>query len=206
MIDLITYALLKRKLSEAATGISEAKIENGNLVFVLADGSQLDCGNIFGGDSPIINVAATADLLTFSYLDGTSQSLPLSQSDIKTAALTDKGLELYFNDGTTLVAPTNASAAITDIQIDSNSNLIFSFADGSFLNAGKLPTSSIIDDSTTSATTTYSSQFINNLMSYDLVLGGGADAPEAFFSDLITGGGADTPDTDILVDAGSRAW
>lgn len=210
MIDLITYALLKRKISEAATGISSAAIEDGELVFVLQDGTKLNCGPLFNDNtSPIINISSTDNALKVQHLNGSVDTIDLLSSDLKSAALTADGLVLYFQDGSQLLAPISSSggAAIKDIEIDTNNNLVFSFSDGSTINAGTLPSSSsVIDDTTTSPTTTYSSKFINELMSYDLVIGGGADAPDSFFSDLVTGGGADAPDTDILMDAGDQAW
>lgn len=210
MIDLITYALLKRKIAEAATGISSAAIEGGELVFVLQDGTKLNCGPLFNDNtSPIINISSTDNALKVQHLNGSVDTIDLLSSDLKTAALTADGLVLYFQDGSQLLAPISSSggAAIKDIEIDTNNNLVFSFSDGSTINAGTLPSSSsVIDDTTTSPTTTYSSKFINELMSYDLVIGGGADAPDSFFSDLVTGGGADAPDTDILMDAGDQAW
>lgn len=210
MIDLITYALLKRKIAEAATGISSAAIEGGELVFVLQDGTKLNCGPLFNDNtSPIINISSTDNALKVQHLNGSVDTIDLLSSDLKSAALTADGLVLYFQDGSQLLAPISSSggAAIKDIEIDTNNNLVFSFSDGSTINAGTLPSSSsVIDDTTTSPTTTYSSKFINELMSYDLVIGGGADAPDSFFSDLVTGGGADAPDTDILMDAGDQAW
>lgn len=210
MIDLVTYALLKRKLASAATGISGAAIRNGELVFELQDGSELQCGPLFSDNSsPIINITNTDNNLVISHLNGTTDTISLQQSDLKTAAITNEGLVLYFQDGSQLLAPSSSSsgAAIGDIAIDENNNLVFYFKDGTSISAGQLPSvSNIIDDTTTSPTTTYSSKFINELLSYDVVIGGAADTPDSFFSDLVTGGGADAPDTDILADAGDQAW
>ena len=42
MFDVITYALLKKKIESASTGIADAKYENGKLIFILGDGSTLE--------------------------------------------------------------------------------------------------------------------------------------------------------------------
>ena len=41
MIDLITYALLRKQIANAAAGISDVRAEGDELVFVLADGSEV---------------------------------------------------------------------------------------------------------------------------------------------------------------------
>lgn len=146
MIDVITYALLKNQISAAA--ISSAKVEDGELIFVMGDKSEVNCGAVFGTDLTITSAQIVGD------------------------------------------------------------ELIFTFSNGSTLNAGKLPSAAeLIDDTTTSSSKTYSSRFINNIFSYDLVLGGGADQPEAFFGDVVNGGDAGyAPDQEILVDASTVDW
>lgn len=42
MFDVLTYALLKKQISQAATGISKVEYKDGKLIFVLADGSILE--------------------------------------------------------------------------------------------------------------------------------------------------------------------
>ena len=41
MIDLTTYALLRKQIASAASGISDVRAEGDELVFVLADGSEV---------------------------------------------------------------------------------------------------------------------------------------------------------------------
>ena len=55
--DYITYALLKKKISSAAGGIQGAKVENGHLIIIGADGIEYDCGDL---GIPTIDDAATS--------------------------------------------------------------------------------------------------------------------------------------------------
>ena len=41
MLDIITYALLRKQIATAASGISDVRAEGDELVFVLADGREL---------------------------------------------------------------------------------------------------------------------------------------------------------------------
>ena len=41
MFDIVTYALLKKQIGQAATGISKVEYIDGNLIFTLADGSTI---------------------------------------------------------------------------------------------------------------------------------------------------------------------
>lgn len=207
MLDLITYALLKSKISEAATGIQSVKVENGELVFTLSDGSIVSAGKLWDeNSSPITNVKFENSVLIVEHLSGKKETLNLPQSDIKGVELQGTNLIFTFFDNTQLVAPLSGKQ-ITAAEIKNN-HLIFTFSDSSTLDAGELTLPSIsIDDTKTSKETTYSSKFINELLSYDLVVGGGAESNDSFlFSDLVSGGGADAPDQDILIDAGDRAW
>lgn len=201
MIDIITYALLKKS---AATGIQNAKIEEGGeLIFELQDGSTISCGSVFGDSSPIVSVQETPTSLSFLRLDGSSFEVGRAASDLLTAKLEPEGLVLYFVDGTKLVAP---QQTITEVSFEGE-ELVFRFANGTTLNAGKLPISSLIDDTQTSSSKTYSSRFINNILSYDLVLGGSAEQSEAFFGDTLNGGDAGyAPDQEILADASTTKW
>lgn len=45
-MDIITYALLKRKMAIGGAAITGAKIEEGQLVFELSDGSTISAGAI----------------------------------------------------------------------------------------------------------------------------------------------------------------
>lgn len=207
MIDLITYALLKSKISAAATGIQSATIKEGELIFTLSDGGIVSAGKLWDeNSSPITNIEFEGSALIVEHLSGEKETLNLPQSDIKGVELEGTNLIFTFFDGTQLTAPISGKE-ITAAEIKDN-HLIFTFSDSSTLDAGELVISSVgIDDTKTSKETTYSSKFINELLSYDLVIGGGAESNDSFlFSDLVSGGGADAPDQDILIDAGDRAW
>lgn len=41
MLDVITYALLRKQIASAASGISDIRSEGGELVFILADGREV---------------------------------------------------------------------------------------------------------------------------------------------------------------------
>lgn len=41
MLDIITYALLRKQIASAASGISDVRAEGDELVFVLADGREV---------------------------------------------------------------------------------------------------------------------------------------------------------------------
>lgn len=55
--DYVTYALLKKKIGSAAGGISGAKVENGHLILIGADGIEYDCGDL---GIPTIDDATTS--------------------------------------------------------------------------------------------------------------------------------------------------
>lgn len=77
MLDLITYALLKKKIEEAATGISNIRYENGSLVFELADGTTTSTPIDFpGADVPTFQYEPEENLLKISYSDGTVLQIP----------------------------------------------------------------------------------------------------------------------------------
>ena len=42
MFDVITYALLKKKIEQAASGIQDIKYQDGKLIFSLADGNTIE--------------------------------------------------------------------------------------------------------------------------------------------------------------------
>ena len=42
MFDVVTYALVKKMVGQAATGIAGAEYKDGKLIFTLADGSTLE--------------------------------------------------------------------------------------------------------------------------------------------------------------------
>lgn len=74
MFDVVTYALLKKAIGQAATGISKVEYVDGKLVFTLADGTLIET------------------------------PLDIQGSDVKSISLNDEGaLVVEFNDGTNLI-------------------------------------------------------------------------------------------------------
>ena len=74
MFDVVTYALLKKTISQAATGIEKVEYKDGKLIFTLPDG----------------NIVETP--------------LDIKGSDVKNISLNTEGaLVVEFNDGTNLV-------------------------------------------------------------------------------------------------------
>ena len=74
MFDVVTYALLKKTIGQAATGISKVEYVDGKLVFTLMDGTIVE--------TPL-------------YIQG---------SDVKSISLNEDGaLVVEFNDGTNLI-------------------------------------------------------------------------------------------------------
>lgn len=84
MLDLITYALLKSKINEAATGIQSAEIKKGELIFTLSDGSVVSAGKLWNeNSSPITNVKFENSTLIVEHLSGEKETFNLPQSEIK---------------------------------------------------------------------------------------------------------------------------
>ena len=74
MFDVVTYALLKKTIGQAATGISKVEYVDGKLVFTLADGTLIET------------------------------PLDIQGSDVKGISLNEEGaLVVEFNDGTNLI-------------------------------------------------------------------------------------------------------
>lgn len=74
MFDVVTYALLKKTIGQAATGISKVEYVDGKLVFTLADGTLMET------------------------------PLDIQGSDVKGISLNEEGaLVVEFNDGTNLI-------------------------------------------------------------------------------------------------------
>lgn len=160
MLDLITYALLKSKISEAATGIQSVKVENGELIFTLSDGSTTSAGKLWDeNSSPVTNISFEDSLLIVEHIDGKKETLNLPENGVKNVELQDTNLIFTFFDNTQLIAPLFGKQ-ITAAEIKDN-HLIFTFSDSSTLDAGELVLPSIgIDDTKVSPSTTYSSEKI----------------------------------------------
>ena len=193
MLDLITYALLKSKISEAATGIQGAEIKGGELVFTLSDGSIVSAGKLWDeNSSPITNVKFENSALIVEHLSGEKETLNLPQSDIKGVELQGTNLIFTFFDNTQLVAPLSGKQ-ITAAEIKDN-HLIFTFSDSSTLDAGELLVSSVgIDDTKVSPSTTYSSEKIQDIINFELICCGDSIGVNSSLENLIP-------------DATSRQW
>ena len=193
MLDLITYALLKSKISETATGIQSVKVENGELIFTLSDGSVVSAGKLWDeNSSPITNVKFEDSALIVEHLSGEKETLNLPQSDIKGVELQGTNLIFTFFDNTQLVAPLSGKQ-ITAAEIKDN-HLIFTFSDSSTLDAGELLVSSVgIDDTKVSSSTTYSSEKIQDIINFELICCGDSIGVNSSLENLIP-------------DATSRQW
>lgn len=193
MLDLITYALLKSKINEAATGIQGAEIKGGELVFTLSDGSIVSAGKLWDeNSSPITNVKFENSVLIVEHLSGEKETLNLPQSDIKGVELQGTNLIFTFFDNTQLVAPLSGKQ-ITAAEIKNN-HLIFTFSDSSTLDAGELLVSSVgIDDTKVSPSTTYSSEKIQDIINFELICCGDSIGVNSSLENLIP-------------DATSRQW
>lgn len=193
MLDLITYALLKSKISEAATGIQSVEIRDGELIFTLSDGSTTSAGKLWDNESsPITNINFENSLLVVEHLNGKKETLNLPQSGVKNVELQDTNLVFTFSDNTQLVAPISGKQ-ITAAEIKDN-HLIFTFSDSSTLDAGELVLPSVgIDDTQASSSTTYSSKKIQDIINFDLICGGDSK-------------GTNSSTMENLPDATSRLW
>ena len=71
MFDVVTYALLKKKIEQAATGITGAEYKDGKLIFTLGDGSKLEVPlDISSGVAGALVNESGALVISFS--DGTN--------------------------------------------------------------------------------------------------------------------------------------
>lgn len=71
MLDVVTYALLKKKIEQAATGITGAEYKDGKLIFTLGDGSKLEIPlDISSGVAGALVNESGALVISFS--DGTN--------------------------------------------------------------------------------------------------------------------------------------
>ena len=87
MFDAVTYALLKKSISQAASGFSKVEYKDGKLVFTLLDGSTVEA------------------------------PLDIQGSDVKSISLNEKGaLVVNFNDGTDLIFSAATKEDLTAIE------------------------------------------------------------------------------------------
>ena len=89
-MDLITYALLIKKIKAAGTGIADIKKEGGYIVFVMQDGTEFP---IEDSTKDIIAVEIDEDnYIVVTYEDGTKtkSDKPIPYPDVMTGATTSK--------------------------------------------------------------------------------------------------------------------
>lgn len=87
MFDVVTYALLKKTIGQAATGISKVEYVDGKLVFTLADGTLIET------------------------------PLDIQGSDVKGISLNEEGaLVVEFNDGTNLIFAAATKEALAAVE------------------------------------------------------------------------------------------
>lgn len=86
MLDVITYALLRKQIASAASGISDVRAEGSDLIFVLADGREVrvevPTAGVQGAevrDGALVLILADGQELV--YAPSTTPSLPLSVID-----------------------------------------------------------------------------------------------------------------------------
>lgn len=87
MFDVVTYALLKKTIGQAATGISKVEYVDGKLVFTLIDGTIMET------------------------------PLDIQGSDVKSISLNEDGaLVVEFNDGTNLIFAAATKEDLTAVE------------------------------------------------------------------------------------------
>lgn len=86
MLDVITYALLRKQIASAASDISDVRAEGSNLIFVLSDGREVrvevpatGIRNAEVRDSALVLILADGQELV--YAPSATPSLPLSIID-----------------------------------------------------------------------------------------------------------------------------
>ena len=92
MFDVVTYALLKKQIASAATGIEKVEYKDGNLIFTLLDGSTINTPlefESFGGEN--VELDTSTNTLIFKFNDGTS--LSYAAPSIKQFEELEKSLE-----------------------------------------------------------------------------------------------------------------
>lgn len=103
MFDVVTYALVKKMIGQAATGISKVEYINGKLIFTLADGSTietaLDISSGVAGASLDENGALViefSDGTSLTYAAASKESVEALEEKVTTLqeTLTDLGLSV----------------------------------------------------------------------------------------------------------------
>lgn len=84
MLDLVTYALLKRKLSEVSSGISNVRYENSALIFELVDGTTLETPIDFPATNLVDARLDSAANLVITFADGSELLFPSNEEKINT--------------------------------------------------------------------------------------------------------------------------
>lgn len=87
MFDVVTYALLKKTISQAATGFEKVEYKDGKLIFTLPDGNIIET------------------------------PLDIKGSDVKNISLNTEGaLVVEFNDGTNLVFAAATKEELAEVE------------------------------------------------------------------------------------------
>lgn len=88
MLDIITYALLRKQIATAASGISDVRAEGDELIFVLADDREVRVAipatgirNAEVRDEALVLTLAGGQELVYAPSASPSPSLPLSVVD-----------------------------------------------------------------------------------------------------------------------------
>ena len=93
MFDVVTYALLKKTISQAATGIEKVEYKDGKLIFTLPDGNTVETPlDIKGSDVKNISLN-TGGALVVEFNDGTSLVFTAATKE-DLAAVEKKGEDL----------------------------------------------------------------------------------------------------------------
>lgn len=58
MFDVVTYALLKKQIASAATGIQKIEYKDGSLIFTLFDGSTISTPIEFDSETMVLDEGA----------------------------------------------------------------------------------------------------------------------------------------------------
>lgn len=88
-MDVVTYAILKKKIQAAGTGIDDIHKDGSYIVFVMADGTEFRIEDV---NKDIISVDIVDNYIVVTYEDGstTTSDSPLPQPVLMTGATEEK--------------------------------------------------------------------------------------------------------------------
>lgn len=98
MLDIITYALLRKQIATAASGVSDVRAEGDELVFVLADGREV---RVVVPATGIRDAHVRDDALVLTLVDG--QEFIYTPPAAPTFHVVDEMLQITYEEE---VAPT----------------------------------------------------------------------------------------------------